>query len=153
MKKAYGLVVATVMIAFLPARGFALTVRVDPSGGAPRLVINGQAVLARMFFGSKNSAPLPVSTDAREVSFEFTPVQSEPAKATMHLRFGPSAGDVYLDDIRVTDLATAGDVVPLADFEAGRARRRVYAQRVVDSVVSPPAGGPLSQFRQWLQAT
>ena len=36
----------------------------------------------------------------------------------MHLRFAPTAGDVYLDEVHVVDLEDDADVIPVCDFEA-----------------------------------
>ena len=71
-----------------------------------------------MFFGMPGSAPIPVSNAWQEVSFEFTATGSA-SNGTMHLRFGSRPGDVYLDDIRVTDLGGAADLIPRCDFESG----------------------------------
>jgi beta-galactosidase len=98
-----------------------LTVRVDTSTGAPRLLINGQPRRARIFYGQPAAGTLPLSPQALQVSFEFTPDQTELSTATMHFRFGQIPGDVYLDDIRVTDLDTGRDTLPVCRFEGGDA--------------------------------
>ncbi|MBE3096357.1 MAG: hypothetical protein IMZ55_10460 [Acidobacteria bacterium] len=64
------------------------TVRVDASSGAPRIVIDGNLVRARMFWGTPGSWPLPIAVKPQEVTFDFTASEDEPAKATMHLRVG-----------------------------------------------------------------
>jgi hypothetical protein len=96
------------------------TVRVDASSGAPRLLVDGQPVRARMFFGIPGSAPIPVGPTARQVVFEFTPTTDEPHRATMHFRFGQTPGDVFLDDLRVVDLATGEEVIPRCGFDEAR---------------------------------
>ncbi|MHB8972365.1 MAG: hypothetical protein ACYC3X_14035 [Pirellulaceae bacterium] len=95
------------------------TVRVDVSTGAPRLVVDGKPVRARMFFGLPGTKPLPATATGGEISFEFTPAQDELRAATMHLRFGQVAGTVDVDDIRVQDLTTGEDVLATCDFESG----------------------------------
>ena len=97
----------------------AASVRVDSAAGAPRLLVNGQPVRARMFWGGPGGAPIPIGPKARLVSFEFKALEDEPARATMHLRFGKTHGEIVLDDITVTDLDTGRDVVPRCDFEGG----------------------------------
>lgn len=97
-----------------------LTVRVDASSGAPRLVVNGRPVRARMFWGSPGSGPIALKAGEQEVRFEFSPSQSEPDHATMHFRFGQAPGDIVLDDIRVTDIGSGKDVLS-SDFEGGEA--------------------------------
>ena len=97
-----------------------LTVRVDPAGGAPRLVVNGEPVRARMFWGWPGSAPLPVLPTWQEVKFEFV-ASGSATNGTMHFRFGHTPGDIYFDDLRVVDLDHAGDIVLRSDFENGMA--------------------------------
>ena len=107
-----------------PSANAALTVRVDAAHGAPRLVVNGRPVRARMFFGlyqSAHLAPLAIRAGEQQVSFDFTALESEPDKATMHFRFGQTPGDIDLDNVRVTDLDTRRDALPTRDFEGGQA--------------------------------
>ncbi|MDH7569182.1 MAG: beta-galactosidase [Armatimonadota bacterium] len=106
---------------FAAAPAAALTVRVDSAGGAPRLVVNGKPVRARMFWGGPGSAPLSAGPEGRVVSFEFAAVEDEPRAATLHFRFGRTPGDVYLDEISVTDLESGVDLFPTARFEGGMA--------------------------------
>ena len=96
----------------------ALTVRVDPRDGAPRILVNGQPVRSRMFWGAPGSAPIRVSPQWKEVTFEFVAAADAP-NGTMHFRFGQTPGEVYLDDIHVVDLDASKDLIPLCDFEAG----------------------------------
>ena len=94
----------------------ALDVHVDASQGAPRLIVNGQPVRARVFWGAPGAAPLPVNPDWQHVAFDF--VASESAtNGTMHLRFGPGAGDVFFDEIEVEDTETKQDIVSLCDCD------------------------------------
>jgi len=110
---------ALLLTALLPNAASALTVRVDPAGGAPRLVVDGRPVRARMFWGAEAGSPLPIRPDAQELTFEFTALEDEPERSTMHFRFGQQAGDIYLDDIRVQDLDTGRDMLPACTFESG----------------------------------
>jgi hypothetical protein len=97
------------------------TVRVDATSGAPRLLVDGQPVRARMFWGGPGSRPIPATTAGQELRFEFQPTSDEPSHGTMHFRFGSAAGDIYLDDIRVVDLDAQREVLPRCDFEHGAA--------------------------------
>jgi hypothetical protein len=106
-------------LAIRAGRAKQLTVRVERGGGAPRLLVNGRAVRARMFWGAPGSGLLALTRGEQLVEFEFTPSQSEPSSATMHFRFGRVPGDIYLDDLRVAELETGRDVIPLTTFEAG----------------------------------
>jgi len=72
-----------------------------------------------MFWGAPGTRQLPIEPKAKQITFEFSPTVDEPDHATMHLRFGPTPGDVSLDDIRVVDLADNTDVIPVCDFESG----------------------------------
>lgn len=95
-----------------------LTVRVDPAGGAPRLLVNGKPVRARMFWGAPGSAPLKLSSEWKLISFEFI-ASGSASNGTMHFRFGSEPGDIFLDDIQVADLDAGRDLIPRRDFEAG----------------------------------
>ena len=97
----------------------ALTVRVVPAGGAPRLVVNGAPVRARMFWGAPGTAPIPVSPAWKEVRFEFV-ASGSASNGTMHLRFGQTPGDVYLGDVHMVDLDHPGEPILSCDFESGR---------------------------------
>jgi len=124
------------------------TVRVDASSGAPRLLVDGKPVRARMFWGAPGSRPLTVGKAGQEATFEFSPAEDEPATATMHFRFGNTPGQVYLDDIRVVDVTTGRDVFPPCDFEDGaEGLRRAWthwppgAQNTVATVSVVPGQG------------
>lgn len=80
----------------------ALTVRVESPNGAPRIVVNGQPVRARMFWGAPGSAPIAVSNDWRQLEFEFVASDSA-TNGTMHFRFGDQPGEVELRDIKLND--------------------------------------------------
>ena len=84
------------------------------------LLVDGQPVRSRMFWGHPVPQPLPVGTKGERLEFEFTPTIDEPKSGTMHFRFGSTPGDVFLDDIRVTDLDTGRDVIANCDFEKGQ---------------------------------
>ncbi len=98
----------------------ALTVRVESPGGAPRIVVDGQPVRARMFWGGPGWSALAVGAEWKAHDFEFTATGGA-AHGTMHFRFDPSQGEAWVDDIRVVDLTAGGDLIPLTDFEGGRA--------------------------------
>ena len=100
--------IGTASFAFMThALGAPLTVRVDAASGAPRILVNGKAVRARMFWGAPGSSPVHVTPTGREISFDFTAEQSALNTGTMHFRFGQIPGDVFLDNIRVTEMGSA----------------------------------------------
>jgi len=107
-----------ILIMAMPA--FALTVRVDSAGGAPRILVNGKPVRARMFWGAPGSAPLRITGEWQKIQFEFTAFE-DAENGTFHFRFGRQAGDVWLDDIQVVDLETGRDLIPKCTFENGQA--------------------------------
>jgi hypothetical protein len=107
------------IIAALPARAVD-TVRVDVTNGAPRIVVDGTAVRARIFFGGPGRRPIdldPIGPAGRVMSFDFSPGIDAMGNGTIHFRFGDFPGDIYLDDLRMVDLDTGVDVIPLANFE------------------------------------
>ena len=117
--------VSLVSLCFLASAGWPAiaaavnSVRVDASSGAPRIVVDGKPVRARMFWGCANAGLMPSDETAQLLSFEFSPTQDEPASATMHFRFDQRPGDIYLDDIQCVDLGTGQEVFPRCDFEGG----------------------------------
>jgi beta-galactosidase len=103
----------------VPAAVAVESVRIDAAAGAPRILVDGQPVRARMFWGAPGSRPLPIGTTGQLVEFEFSPAHDEPGQATMHLRFGQTPGELWLDDLHVSDLTTGQDVIPVQDFASG----------------------------------
>jgi len=97
-----------------------LSARVDASSGAPRLLVNGKPVRPRMFFGGPGSGIIKIEPAGRLVDFEFVAQDDAPGNGTLHFRFGHTAGDIFLDNIRIVDLASGKDVSPLSDFEGGQ---------------------------------
>ena len=100
------------------------TVRVDASNGSPRLVVDGTAVRARFFFGGPGRRPIPVNPigpEGRVITLDFAPGIDALNHGTVHFRFADSPGDIYLDDIKMVDVDTGTDVIPLCTFE-GAAR-------------------------------
>ena len=109
------------LLAFTGTRASAagLTARVESPNGAPRIVVNGQPVRARMFFGAPGSVALPIGPEWRQIDFAFTATDSADT-GTVHFRFGHGAGDVFLDKIQVTETDENRDVIPLTDFAEGQ---------------------------------
>lgn len=96
----------------------ALTVRVDPAGGAPRLLVNGEPVRSRMFWGAPGSSPISLANGWQEMRFEFT-ARGSASNGTVHFRLGQTPGAVWFDDIRVQDVTGGGELIPRCDFESG----------------------------------
>ena len=114
-----GSVIAAVIISSGLLAAAVETVRVETTAGVPRLLVDGQPVRARIFWGGPGSRPIRVGPDGQEISFEFSPTQEEPDHATLHFRFGQLPGVVELDAIQVRDLTAEKDTVAVQDFETG----------------------------------
>ncbi|MCL5271355.1 MAG: beta-galactosidase, partial [bacterium] len=111
-------VAAALMLAGAATAPPALTVRIDPSGDVPRLLVNEQPVRARMFWGGPGGATVPITPQWQEVTFDFI-AKGSAGNGTMHFRFGKSPGNVFLDDIHVVDLDTGTSLIPVCNFENG----------------------------------
>ncbi len=98
-----------------------LTVRVKVDKGAPRILVNNKPVRGRVFYGQPSAGKLTLPANGEIVSYLFSPNQTVNQGATMHLRFGQSAGEIILDDMRIEDLTTGKDALPIQKFEAGDA--------------------------------
>jgi beta-galactosidase len=103
-----------------PGRG-AQTVRVDSNDGAPRILVDGKPVRARIFFGSPGSRALPVALEGKTISFDFVAEGDAPSSGTLHFRFGAQPGDIWLDDLTLVDLDGKAQPLIRSDFEAGSA--------------------------------
>ncbi len=114
-------VLAAAMLSVCMAQAAPLTVRVESRSGAPRILVNNKPVRARMFYGQPQGGLISVKAAAQMVEYEFTASQTAEEIATMHLRPGQVAGDMYVDNIKVVDVATGEDVIPVCDFEGGLA--------------------------------
>ena len=72
-----------------------------------------------MFFGGPGAAPIKIEPTGRYAEFQFTAQQDARDSGTLHFRFGQVPGDVFLDDIRILDIASGKELAPAADFEGG----------------------------------
>ena len=50
------------------------------------------------------------------MEFEFVAQDDAPDNGTLHFRFGHTAGDVFLDNIRIVEMASGKDVSPSVRF-------------------------------------
>ncbi len=94
-----------------------ITVRVVRTPAGPQIKVNGEIVSPWMFFGIPSPGKMEVSSQWEEKSFEFIapldlPSQNPPRYATLHFRFGQVPGEVWLSDLRITDLTEGKDVFP-----------------------------------------
>ncbi len=104
----------------MPASAGPLTAHVVVDRGAPRIVINGAPVRARIFWGAPGSGLVHVGPEWQQIDFTFESAISTNT-GTMHFRFGEGAGTVDLDNIEVADAVTGKAVIPRTEFEGGDA--------------------------------
>ena len=107
------------MLSLLTAALLGATFRVETNVGVPQITVDSQPVRARMFWGGVVPTPLPIGPQGQMVQFEFVGQDNAAAAGTIHFRFGQSPGDVWLDDVTITDLDAHRDVLPRCTFEAG----------------------------------
>ncbi len=93
----------------------ALSVRVDSANGAPRLVVNGSPVRARMFWGAPGSTPISITPAWKKIDFEFI-ASASATNGTLHFRCGATPGEIKLADLHVVDLTAQADVIAPTAF-------------------------------------
>ncbi len=93
-----------------------VTVRVQLTPGGPQIHVNGQPVPPRFFFGVPRSGTSIIDENWTQQVFEFTPNADVLAAGTLHFRFGQTAGDVWLSDLRLMEVETGNDVLSPESF-------------------------------------
>lgn len=93
-----------------------LTVRVLPTRGGPQIHVDGTPIAPRFFWGAMNGGNLRLGEEWADQSFEFCPGIDVPQQGTLHFRFGQLAGKIDLADVRVRDVQTGEDILPLDSF-------------------------------------
>ncbi len=86
-------------------------VRVQPTAGGPQIHVNGKPVPPRFFFGVPRSGTSTIDEQWTQHAFDFTPSADVKAAGTLHFRFGQTAGEVWLSDLRMVDVETGDDVL------------------------------------------
>lgn len=101
-----------------------VVVRVQKTPGGPQIHVDGKTMPPRFFFALPYGIrPMMVGETWSNQSFEFTPDAAGNGRLQFH--FGRSEGQVWLSDIRITDMKTGKDILstcPLAtkeDFPKG----------------------------------
>jgi beta-galactosidase len=146
--------------------GFAQTdVTLKATPGGPQIMVNGNLIPARMFWGQPGYGKVPAVSEWTEQSFEFS--NSFDANATLHFRYGALAGEVWLADVRITSVCDSREVIPVGSFatQAGFSQRwNIYPPdasntmgkvELVDSSVhvtltNPPAGTSWPDFHIYM---
>lgn len=90
-----------------------LTVRVENREGGPQICVNGTPIPPRFFWGSENSGRIPVSEKWIEHTFDLTLDSDVAGNGTLHFRFGDEPAEVFLRDLRIVDVQTGADVLPV----------------------------------------
>ncbi len=156
---------AMMAIMILISLGFARTdVIVQTTPGGPRIVVNGQPVPARMFWGQPGFSTVAAIYRWAERSFEFTAPFA--AWATLHFRFGKQAGRIWLADLRFEAIDDGEAVLPYGSFADSACfadvwnvfppdeRNTVGEVQIADSMlciqlVDPPSGAAWPDFHLW----
>lgn len=114
------MVASVLLAAFSLVAQTPLAVRIDSAGGAPKWMVNGEPVRARIFWGAPGPSHVQISPAPQHISFEFVALDTS-SNATMHFRFGQLPGEIALDNIQVTDLSDNRVVLPQCGFNDGPA--------------------------------
>jgi beta-galactosidase len=115
-----------IAVSLLAASAVAVTVRVQPTPGGPQIHVNGKPVPPRFFFGVPRGGNSTVDEKWTPHAFEFMPLADVPAAGTLHFRFGQTAGEVWLADVRIVDVETGGDILPPGSFANGQGFSEVW---------------------------
>jgi len=103
-----------------------LTVRVQNTAGGPQICVNGTSLPPRFFFGSENSGEFRVGDSWQPCTFELTSDADAAGNGTLHFRFDPSPGEVWLKALRLTDVETGADVLTPDSFASQGAFERAW---------------------------
>ncbi|MGQ9762410.1 MAG: beta-galactosidase [Thermogutta sp.] len=105
-------VTAATSESFVPVR----TVQVKVVNGIPRIVLNGEPVLARFFWGAPGRGFVLAGPTGKEFTFDFVAEEDAERRGTIHFRFGTMPGTILIDAVRIDDLET-GQRILSSDFE------------------------------------
>lgn len=85
------------------AQNAPLRVALDSTKGAPRILVNGKPVRARMLFGNPGSRPFELGLETQQHGFDFEPFEDS-SDSTLRLDFTETLGEVFVDGFEVFDL-------------------------------------------------
>ncbi len=91
-----------------------MTVERQDAGSTPQIIVNGEAVRPRMFWGASRSRDVEISENWSDIDFDVSVLFD--AHSTLHFRFGAIPGEVWLKDLRVTDSESGEPVFPENTF-------------------------------------
>ncbi len=93
-------------------------VKVESRNGAPCILVDGQPVRPRVFFGKPVSQPLKLQAGENVFDFEFRPIASSQKRGTLHFRPDSEPGTLRLDDLSIIESETGRSILPPEDFDA-----------------------------------
>jgi len=103
-------------LAMITASTLSSEVRVHQTQGGPQILVDGNAIPPRCFFGSRRGGLTAVSSEWQRISFEFVPGREVDGNGTLHFRFPRQPGQFWLRNARVVDSITGTDALPLKSF-------------------------------------
>lgn len=95
----------------------ALDVRLETSGSAPRIFVDGKPIAPRMLRGKKTAPPVEIGTEPTEYSFDFVCTGDPKGKGTLHFKLEEKAYDLLLDNIKIVEIDSGRVVMGPYDFE------------------------------------
>lgn len=116
---------AFILSVIIPLPAVALSVRVQDTPGGPQIHVDGKPVPPRFFWGAMNSGHLSTQPEWSSHSFEFLPGDVD-GTGTLHFRFSQIPGDVWLADVRIRDVKTGEDVLPLGSFATADNFKKIW---------------------------
>jgi len=116
-----------VALALASASVHALTARVENTPGGPQIMVDGQPVPPRMFWGNPGAGgAVAAGREWAEKAFEFSLAFDVEGKGTLHFRFGQNPGEVWIADVRVVEAASGRDVLKPGSFATAEAFADVW---------------------------
>lgn len=94
------------------------SVRVESRNGAPCIVVDGQPVRPRVFYGGPIRRPVQLGTETKVFDFDFSPLADSEGRGTLHFRFGKAPGKIRLDDFSIRDLESGEFIAGPETFES-----------------------------------
>ncbi len=163
MRKECSIWASALLSASLMAGAADLMVRVRATPGGPGILVNGKPTAPRIFFGTVRGGGVRLQEKWQRFSFDFSPGVDVNGRGTLHFRFGQTEGDVWLRNVRVTDVRTGADVLTPGAFGTQKGfetawdvwppdeRNTVGTVRVEDGALhvtlrKPPPGRPWPDF-------
>ncbi len=104
----------------------AANVRVRSGRGGPQILLDGEPIAPRVFYGSRRGGFEPTSPQWTRCAFEFAPAEAVPNRGTLHFRFDKRPAEYWIKDLRLFDAATGKDVLRPGSFADAAAFKDVW---------------------------